>query len=44
MYGRAYQGILRTTFVIDEDGKIAKVFTKVRPEGHGEEVLGVLAD
>jgi len=44
MYGRAYQGILRTTFVIDEDGKIAKVFTKVKPEGHGEEVLGVLAD
>jgi len=44
MYGRAYQGILRTTFVIDEEGKIAKVFTKVKPEGHGEEVLGVLAD
>lgn len=44
MYGRAYQGILRTTFVIDEEGKIAKVFSKVKPEGHGEEVLGALAD
>ncbi|MGB9594301.1 MAG: thioredoxin-dependent thiol peroxidase [Anaerolineae bacterium] len=43
MYGRAYQGILRTTFVIDEEGKIAKVFTKVKPDGHGEEVLGALA-
>ncbi len=44
MYGRAYQGILRTTFVIDEEGGIAKVFTKVKPDGHGEEVLGALAE
>ncbi|GAB4400999.1 MAG: thioredoxin-dependent thiol peroxidase [Anaerolineales bacterium] len=44
MYGRAYQGILRTTFVIDEEGRIAKVFTKVKPDGHGEEVLGALAE
>ncbi|MDH7489397.1 MAG: thioredoxin-dependent thiol peroxidase [Anaerolineae bacterium] len=44
MYGRAYQGILRTTFVIDEQGRIAKVFTKVKPDGHGEEVLGALAE
>lgn len=43
MYGRAYYGILRTTFVIDEQGRIAKVFTKVKPDGHGEEVLEALA-
>lgn len=43
MYGRAYHGILRTTFVIDEQGRIAKVFTKVKPDGHGEEVLEALA-
>lgn len=43
MYGRKYYGILRTTFVIDEHGTIAKVFTNVKPEGHGEEVLEALA-
>src|SRR5262249_13347684 len=32
MYGRKYWGILRTTFVIDKDGKIAKVFEKVKPD------------
>jgi thioredoxin-dependent peroxiredoxin len=37
-YGRTYMGILRTTFVIDRDGKIAKVFEKVKPENHGEQV------
>lgn len=44
MYGRTYYGVLRTTFVIDEQGKIAKVFTNVKPDGHGEEVLGALAE
>ncbi len=43
MYGKKYFGILRTTFVIDEQGKIARVFTQVKPEGHGEEVLGALS-
>jgi len=42
MYGREYMGILRTTFVIDEDGKIAHVFEKVKPLGHSQEVLAVL--
>jgi peroxiredoxin Q/BCP len=41
-YGRKYEGILRTTFVIDEKGKIAKVFEKVKPEGHAKEVLEAL--
>jgi peroxiredoxin Q/BCP len=43
MYGRKYMGIERTTFVIDPQGKIAKVFAKVKPEGHAAEVLESLA-
>ncbi len=39
MYGRKYMGVERTTFLIDEQGRIAKVFQKVRPEGHAEELL-----
>jgi peroxiredoxin Q/BCP len=43
MYGRKYMGIERSTFVIDEKGKIAHVFAKVKPEGHAAEVLEALA-
>ncbi|UCE08518.1 MAG: thioredoxin-dependent thiol peroxidase [bacterium] len=43
MYGKKYMGILRSTFVIGKDGKIKKVFEKVKPEGHAEEVLQVLS-
>jgi peroxiredoxin Q/BCP len=42
MYGKKYMGIARTTFVIDENGNIAKVFEKVKPEGHADEVLKAL--
>ncbi len=42
MYGRKYMGIERTTFVIDEKGKIAKIFAKVKPVGHAAEVLEAL--
>jgi peroxiredoxin Q/BCP len=42
MYGRKYMGIERTTFVIDEKGKIAKIFNKVKPVGHAAEVLEAL--
>ena len=38
MFGHKYWGNLRTTFVIDRDGRVAKVFEKVKPEGHAEEV------
>ncbi len=38
MYGRTYMGIARTTFVIDKDGKVAKIFEKVKPKGHAEAV------
>ncbi|HEX6031780.1 MAG TPA: thioredoxin-dependent thiol peroxidase [Tepidiformaceae bacterium] len=39
MYGRSYEGIIRSTFVIGPDGRIAKVWPKVKPAGHGQEVL-----
>ncbi len=42
MYGRTYWGIERTTFLIDEQGRIAAIFPKVRVDGHTEEVLAVL--
>ncbi len=40
--GREYEGVLRTTFLIDAEGKIVKVFEKVKPEQHSAEVLGAL--
>src|ERR1700732_493740 len=43
MYGRKYMGMERSTFLIGKDGKIKKIFRKVKPEGHAEEVYGVLA-
>ena len=42
MYGRTFMGIIRSTFVIDEEGVILKVFPKVRPKNHSQEVLAVL--
>ncbi|HEX5431395.1 MAG TPA: thioredoxin-dependent thiol peroxidase [Bryobacteraceae bacterium] len=39
MYGRTYMGIERTTFVVDRQGKIAKIFPKVKVNGHAEAVL-----
>lgn len=42
MYGKAYMGIIRSTFIIDENMNIMKVFKKVSPEGHSEEILNIL--
>jgi len=42
MYGREYFGIERTTFLIDEGGKIARIWPKVKVEGHTDEVLAAL--
>jgi peroxiredoxin Q/BCP len=39
MYGRKYMGVERTTFLIDGDGRIARVWPKVKVAGHAEEVL-----
>jgi peroxiredoxin Q/BCP len=41
-YGKTYEGIIRSTFIIDEQGNITKAFTKVKPEGHAQEVLQYL--
>jgi peroxiredoxin Q/BCP len=41
-YGREYQGVFRTTFLIDENGKIVHVFKNVKPAGHAGEVLAKL--
>ena len=37
--GREYMGIMRNTFLVDRDGGIARVWEKVKPAGHAEEVL-----
>ncbi|OGU52117.1 MAG: alkyl hydroperoxide reductase [Ignavibacteria bacterium GWC2_36_12] len=42
MYGRKYMGVERSTFIIDSDGKIKKIFRKVKVQGHNEEVMEVL--
>ena len=42
--GRTYMGVNRTTFLIDEKGKIKKVFVKVKPEEHAREVLEAFED
>jgi len=39
MYGRKYMGIERSTFLIDKDGKVAKVWRKVKVPGHVDAVL-----
>ncbi len=42
MYGKKYMGVNRTTFVISKDGLIKKVYEKVKPEGHADEILAAL--
>lgn len=43
-FGREYEGVFRTTFLIGEDGNILKVFKKVKPAIHSAEILAVLND
>lgn len=42
MYGKKYMGVARTTFIINTKGRIVKIFEKVKPEGHNQEVIEVL--
>ncbi len=44
MYGKKYMGVQRATFVIDPEGKIAKVFPKVQPKKHDDLVLKALGE
>jgi peroxiredoxin Q/BCP len=39
MYGKEYEGVLRTTFIINEEGLVEKVFTKVKTKEHTEQIL-----
>ena len=41
-YGKTYWGTARTTFLVGPDGRIARVWPKVKPEGHAGEVLAAL--
>jgi peroxiredoxin Q/BCP len=42
LYGRAFMGMIRSTFLIDEQGNIAKAWPKVKAEGHGDAVLAAI--
>lgn len=42
LYGRKFMGINRMTYIIDEDGRIAHIFKKVKPETHSQDVLKVM--
>jgi len=42
MYGKKYMGVERSTFLIDKEGKISRIFPKVKPAGHAAEVLAAL--
>ena len=39
MYGKTYMGVLRATFLLDGDGRIARIWPKVKVDGHAAEVL-----
>ena len=41
-YGKTYEGVIRSTVIIDPRGRIAKVWSKVKPDAHGDEVLAWL--
>src|ERR1700690_990239 len=43
MYGKKFMGIERTTFMIDGAGKIEKIFPKVKPSEHAQEILNCFA-
>lgn len=42
MYGKTYMGIERTTFLIDAEGKVARIWPKVKVAGHAEDVLAAV--
>jgi len=42
MYGRKYMGVFRTTFVIDEEGVISEIFTKVKTKDHTNQIIEAL--
>ncbi len=43
MYGKKTVGVIRKTYIVGKDGKVAKVWKRVTPEGHADKVLEALA-
>lgn len=43
MYGRKYMGLVRTTFLIDAEGRVARIWPKVKVEGHAAQVAAAVA-
>jgi peroxiredoxin Q/BCP len=41
-YGKEYEGMIRSTVLIDPEGRVAKTWPRVKPDAHGEEVLAWL--
>ncbi len=44
MYGRKFWGVERSTFLIDTTGKITRIFRKVKPKTHSQQLLAAVAD
>ena len=44
LYGRSFLGVERTTFVIDERGKISRIFPRVKVDGHAQQVLEAISE
>lgn len=42
MYGKKYEGVIRSTVVVGADGTVLRTFPRVKPEGHAEEILAIL--
>jgi len=42
MYGKKYWGVVRMTYIINEEGLVSHVFPKVKPDGHSQEILTAL--
>jgi peroxiredoxin Q/BCP len=43
-YGKTYMGIIRSSFLVGPDGRVARAWHKVKAEGHGDEVLAALRE
>lgn len=44
MYGKKYLGVIRTTYIIDDKGKIRRVFSNVKVDGHVDEVINAIKE
>ena len=42
LFGKPYQGVERTTMLIDQEGKLRKIWRRIKPAGHAEEVLAFI--